>query len=403
MKRTRAILGSTIVLYFVIGFEILIMISPFAGFFYAIFNPFLLKIAGHPATRWLSSFFLPHMVIPPDGALVFVRIMGSVLLVCGVGLFFFCAAHIYTSKFLKKGPVTGGLYRFIRHPQYLALAAAGSGLAILWPRFLVVLLWCLMVLVYYLLAHDEERRMLAAHQATYRPYMEQTGMFLPRALEDRLLPRSNAGRAVAFMLMAAFVIGGAFGFRAYTVRHLTLWSKGNLTAVAILPEDGFKMDHRMADILNLDGIASRLDPDSRYLAFVMPRNYVMQGLVADTGGAWRLYKHHHTISMITDWIFHPFRHLRQGHQMERNGHGHHNGTMSGPIRDASPDATGVTRRIVFLVIEDVPVRTPYDAFSIGARRVPRFMADVEFHNLELLSARDLPERTGWGRVPTPVF
>jgi hypothetical protein len=40
--RIKALLDSAIVLYFVICFEILIMISPFAGFFYSTFTPVLL-------------------------------------------------------------------------------------------------------------------------------------------------------------------------------------------------------------------------------------------------------------------------------------------------------------------------------------------------------------------------
>ena len=37
MSKTKAIFNSAIVLYFVICLEILIMISPFAGFFYSVF------------------------------------------------------------------------------------------------------------------------------------------------------------------------------------------------------------------------------------------------------------------------------------------------------------------------------------------------------------------------------
>jgi len=43
MGKAKAILNSAIVLYFVICFEIVIMISPFAGFFYSAFNPVLLR------------------------------------------------------------------------------------------------------------------------------------------------------------------------------------------------------------------------------------------------------------------------------------------------------------------------------------------------------------------------
>src|SRR5208337_3921193 len=143
----------------------------------------LLKLASNSTTRWLSAFYLPHMVLPQDWFLLSVRVLGSVLFVVGMVVFFVCAAQIYFAKFTKKGAVLGGLYSIIRHPQYLALGIAGLGLSILWPRFLTVVLWLVMALVYYFLAKDEERRMLNAHEETYRVYMEKTGMFLPKAIE----------------------------------------------------------------------------------------------------------------------------------------------------------------------------------------------------------------------------
>ena len=160
MNTTKTLLRSALVLYFVIAFEVLIMISPFAGFFYSVFNPVLLKFAAHSSTRWLSAFYLPHMVLPEDPLLQFVRVTGSVLFVLGMAVFFICAIQIYAAKFMKKGAVLGGLYSSIRHPQYLALGLAGLGLSILWPRFLTIVLWLVMALVYYFLAKDEERRML---------------------------------------------------------------------------------------------------------------------------------------------------------------------------------------------------------------------------------------------------
>ncbi len=84
MNIKKMLLRSSIVLYFVIAFEVLIMISPFAGFFYSVFNPVLLKLAAQPLTRWLSAFYLPHMVLPQDWFLQFVRVMGSILFVAGI-------------------------------------------------------------------------------------------------------------------------------------------------------------------------------------------------------------------------------------------------------------------------------------------------------------------------------
>lgn len=65
MNGSKTLIGGSIALYFIIILEIMIMVSPFAAFFYAVFNPFLLLLFQHPATRWLTAFFLPHMVLPP--------------------------------------------------------------------------------------------------------------------------------------------------------------------------------------------------------------------------------------------------------------------------------------------------------------------------------------------------
>ena len=115
-----------ILLYFVIALEVLIMISPFAAFFYAVFNPVLLFLARWPASRWLAAFFLPHMVLPPGLFLKVIRVSGSVFFVVGTIVFLVCAGQVYSHKLFRRGPALGGLYRPIRHPQYLALAIAVS-------------------------------------------------------------------------------------------------------------------------------------------------------------------------------------------------------------------------------------------------------------------------------------
>ncbi len=396
MRNPKLVLRGAIVLYFVIGLEILIMISPAAGFFYAAFNPFLLSLAGSPATRWLTAFFLPHMVSPPDTFLKVVRVAGSVFFVFGGAVFLLCAGQVYYHKFARKGVALGGLYSRVRHPQYLGLGMAGIGLSILWPRFLVIALWAVMAMLYFLLAKDEERRMLAEFGDEYRRYMERTGMFLPKGAEAvlaKLLPvRSSWVRAALLLLLLwAGTVGAAFALRSYTVARLPLWSDGSVTALAILPGDRKMMDLRMASVLDLPEVRTRLAADrGPFLAYVMPVNYVMQGMIADTGGKWRLYKRRHTFAMISDWIVHPFRHLEGG------GHGMHGNAGGG--------GEGMTRRLIFLGVGpsgETPARP--GPFGIDATRVPLFYADVDLHVPAVREIRDLPAETGWGKVPTPIF
>jgi protein-S-isoprenylcysteine O-methyltransferase Ste14 len=402
MTKPRGLFGAAIVLYFVIALEVLIMISPFAAFFYAAFNPVLLWFAHWPATRWLAAFFLPHMVLPPGIFLKTVRVAGSVLFVAGAAIFLVCAGQVYYHKFFRRGPALGGLYRWIRHPQYLALGATGLGLAILWPRFLTIVLWAVMVVLYYFLARDEERRMLNQFDDRYRQYMARTGMFFPQGLEqaaDRLpFPHSGGLRPLlGFVLLFALAIGGAFALRAYTVARLPLWSQGRITALTILPGDSVMLEHRMAALVELPEIRSRLERmPGPVLVYVIPQQYVMQGMIADTGPQWRLYEHHQTLGMIADWIFHPFRHLQGGHMMM-----HHDGGGTPATITASG---GTIRRLIFLGI-DAPrsSNTPGLIFGIDTVRIPQFFVDVDMHNLVLLDIHALGPGTGWGRVPTPMF
>ena len=394
MGKGKAFLNSAVVLYFVICFEILIMISPFAGFFYSAFNPLLLGLTKYQATKWLSSFFFTHMVVPPDDFLKGIRIMGSVLFALGLAVFLLCAVQVYASKFFRKGrPVLRGLYAWIRHPQYLSLAIAGMGLAILWPRFLVVVLWLAMILVYYLLAKDEENRMQRQHPETYREHMERTGMFLPKRVEEAVSFSTIAGKVVLYVLICTLAIGGAFLLRDYTVNHLPLWAGSDVVVLAVLPEDKQMMEHRMGDILQLDEVKSRLKENGPYLAYFLPTDYVMQGLIADTGGDWQLYRRHHSIGRFADWVFHPFTHL---------GGSYH--SVYGPAEHAEHGtAGGPVRRLIFVKVSGASVAKAPDAFAMNATRTPAFMVDLDVHSLTVLDVRSLPTETAWGRVPTPAF
>ena len=127
-----------IVVFFIMAFEVMIMISPFAFFFYSVFNPIFNWLGQYQATMWLTSFFLPHMILPPTVFLKTIRVIGSVLFVIGSMSFIMCALQVYIGKIFKCGITEKGIYKIIRHPQYISLALWGIGMCILWPRFIVL-------------------------------------------------------------------------------------------------------------------------------------------------------------------------------------------------------------------------------------------------------------------------
>jgi protein-S-isoprenylcysteine O-methyltransferase Ste14 len=395
-----------IVLAFIVTLEVLIMISPFALFFYAVFNPVLLVLGTTPFTRWLTAFFLPHMIVPPNGVLAAIRVLGSVFFVLGLLGFLVCASQVYAGKLWKTGVASKGGYAFVRHPQYLSLAVSGIGLAILWPRFLSLVLLAVMLFLYYLLAKDEERRMLGRYGKSYRDYMSRTGMFLPRFAvarlpeEDVALYRVSRSRALGMLaVLLVLLVGGGFALRSYTIHHLPLASIDGVDAIAITAEDLAAARGLLPHVLEDPAVTTRTrsgeQDGHRLLAYVIPVDYTMQGMIADTGPEWRLFDQHKTVAMITEYVIHPFSHLTEGHAH----------AMPAPGRVTLHDSPGMRRRIIFLdaVSQAGPLMSAADDFGINVRREPRFFVDVHLHTGEVLQVVDIPSGSGWGRVPTPSF
>ena len=399
---------SAIFLSFIVAFEIAIMISPFAFFFYAVFNPFLLALNQSWMTRWLTAFFLPHMVVPPNEALTVLRILGSVFFVGGMLIFLVCAGQVYLGKLLRKGVATRGLYTLIRHPQYLGLGLAALGLAIMWPRFLTLALFGVMLFLYYLLAKDEERRMINRFGEGYIAYMNRTGMFLPHLIERAFTgnpkpeQRLSIGKAIAiFLVLLVIIVGSGFILRAYTVHHLPLEQVKRVDVITITKEDLMTAKQLLPSVLQDPAIASKLqmvenNKGQRLLAYFIPIDYVMQGMIANTGGEWKLFEQHKTIGMITEYIFHPFAHLTEGHA-------HHPGMQA--HNPSMHDSPSMKRRIIFIELSagNKELTFPLDDFDINITRKPLFFVDIHLHTGEILQIRDTPAGSGWGTVPTPMF
>ena len=399
---------SAIFLSFIVAFEIAIMISPFAFFFYAVFNPFLLALNKSSMTRWLTAFFLPHMVVPPNEALTIFRILGSVFFVVGMLIFLVCAIQVYMGKLLKSGVATKGLYTMIRHPQYLGLGMAALGLAIMWPRFLTLTLFGVMLFLYYLLAKDEERRMISRFGDSYIAYINRTGMFLPHFIERAFIgnpkpqQRLSIGKAIAiFLVLLVITVGSGFILRAYTVHHLPLEQVNGIDVITITKEDLTRAEQLLPSALQDPAIASKLqlmenNKGHRLLAYFIPIDYVMQGMIANTGEEWKLFEQHKTIGMITEYIFHPFAHLTEGHA-HQPGMQAHNLSMH--------DSPSMKRRIIFIELSAgiKELTSPFDDFDINITRKPLFFVDIHLHTGEILQIRDTPAGSGWGTVPTPMF
>jgi protein-S-isoprenylcysteine O-methyltransferase Ste14 len=410
----------SIIVFFIMAFEVMIMISPFAFFFYSVFNPVFKWLNQYAATKWLTSFFLPHMILPPTPFLQTVRILGSVFFVIGAASFITCALQVYLGKIFKWGIANKGLYTHIRHPQYLSLGIWGIGMSILWPRFIVLASLSLMFMLYYFLAKDEERRMLNQYGDSYKQYMNNTGMFFPKFLECRvaLLDRFATSSLMKFVAIPAIiitiVIGTGFLLRTVTLNSLLLTSKNNITLVSMLPEDNGLAASALNGIIKAQaaGKLDSLKDNKDYFGYLMLPDYIMQGMIADTDSEFHLYKQHHTVAMISDWVLHPFQHLRTSpsfHMAKMHGvdpavaRRHHC-----PLGINDPNLTCETcpyRRVIIVEINnDYGKRlSGKQLLSFNTTRTPIYSIDINTKTGEILNAKKVEKATAWKDVPTPTI
>jgi protein-S-isoprenylcysteine O-methyltransferase Ste14 len=416
-KMTKLTAFASIILFVIVAFEIMIMISPFAFFFYSVFNPIFNWLGQFPATRWLTSFFLPHMILPPTLFLKTIRIAGSAFFIIGALLFIVCALQVYLGKLFKWGIADKGLYRYIRHPQYLALGIWGIGMAILWPRFIVLASLSVMFILYYFLAKDEEKRMLKLYGESYEKYMSNKGMFLPKSVEryfsfmNHVVPKTSLRYAVISMMIVIIVIGSGFILRTITLHSLPFESNKNITMVSLLPEDVGRNANAVQTILNGERDSKIiLSADKDYLAYLMPADYIMQGMIANTGGEFHLYKQHNTVAMIVEWVLHPFEHLRASPSFHmakiRNvdptiARRHH---CPLEINDPAMDCNTCSYRRV--IIDEVQNDSGNHLsgralFSFGTIRTPRYAIDLNTQTGTIVNIVAVEKATAWANVPTP--
>lgn len=87
----------------------------------------------------------------------------------------------YWSKEEGKGElVTEGIYKFIRHPQYTGFMLITLGTLFDWATLVTFVMWPILGIIYYRLAHKEEADMEQEFGQKYLDYKACTGMFLPR-------------------------------------------------------------------------------------------------------------------------------------------------------------------------------------------------------------------------------
>ncbi len=132
------------------------------------------------------AFLLPDQrlyAVSLPWSLLLLAIQALALLGMAVGLLqtgassFFGLHQLFEPQAARRGLITAGLYRWVRHPLY------GAGIVFLWATPLMTrnLFLLYLGLTSYLVigAMFEERKLLSEYGPSYSRYREQTPMFIP--------------------------------------------------------------------------------------------------------------------------------------------------------------------------------------------------------------------------------
>lgn len=140
------------------------------------------EMFGFPLTIYfISSFF--GQISFQNQFLTYMNSLGMPIgfIITFTGLLLVIAGwrSIYKSK-QNEGVVDKGIYRYIRHPQYLGFILIISGWLIHWPTIPTLIMWPILIVLYYRLARKEEKHMESQHGEKYLLYEKNVPMFIPK-------------------------------------------------------------------------------------------------------------------------------------------------------------------------------------------------------------------------------
>lgn len=187
------------VLFFVVLYSVVLLFVPFykkidtkpRGAYIAFIFAFAIEMHGIPFSMYLISWIigknLPegilwgHTLFPTIGYLgMYINIGCAVIALILILNGWYNIYKKYWSKETGTGKlVTSGVYRFIRHPQYIGLLLLSLGMLIEWATLPMLLMFPVMVGMYVRLAKREEKNMLREFGGDYKHYMAKTKMFIP--------------------------------------------------------------------------------------------------------------------------------------------------------------------------------------------------------------------------------
>lgn len=292
-NEVRAVKGSFIgaaAFYVLIAFEFLYMASPFAIYFYSVYEPALDFFNQSKQLAWLIRFFMPHFTHTSSTIINLHNIIGGKLALFGFIAFCVGVVQVYSAKLFRKGAVTGGVYNIIRHPQYASFIICSFGLFLLWPRFIVLLMFVTMLFAYYMLARAEEKECELKFGKSYTDYMAKTNMFLPFKLPwIKGIPRLPKSKIMKiFAMLGIYVIaltismGIAVTINNWTLQNLYGEYTDDSATISINRISSDKLQRIIEIALSDENVKKQIDlskvsENTKFLNYVLPT----EGFIAE--------------------------------------------------------------------------------------------------------------------------
>lgn len=401
-KNRNLLIAGAIFAYFLIGIEIIIMISPFALYFYSVYGPVLKFFSTSPYLSWTTEFFLPHMIFLNDPLILGISYL-QILLVIGLILFFTAAAPLYYGRFRKKGVVQISFYSKVRHPQYLFLAISGFGLLLYWPRFIILIMYVTMLYVYYLLARNEEWRMQHEVPDIYAKYMKDTPMFLPGEPGGKIygllfgwIKPKWLGILTSYLLAIVISLSLAMAIRAYTVSQLPTVENGTMILLSVFPRPDQEITELYESLESSPEISTSIHELKPNLAYIFPGDYFLTALVTDED------------RRFSDDIIERFPEVLEWHQNKfRGGLGKFFRIFYNFFSTLGSVETDYdVERIVFVKVNNHSGTPPEEAqgiFELGMQRRPVLVVDLDSIDHQVLSIIKTSAQHKWGSMPMPTF
>jgi len=119
-------------------------------------------------------------IAPLYGNKVLYKVLAGLLL-CAAGMIFCAAFRVMPISRHNKCLVTHGIYSYVRHPRYAAVAfLIYPAFALLVNSFLCLVSTIAACVIFRLSAALEERRLIRVFGRQYKDYMKETPAFIPK-------------------------------------------------------------------------------------------------------------------------------------------------------------------------------------------------------------------------------